>query len=148
MHVATLQRKYCWRHQKRKITDDWLACKAEATDPEGTFTVAAAEASLVEEVPVATLQRKCCWQHQERKLTRQPLRRQPQAQKGAFTVAADEASCVADEEEPSPAAAAGLEGAFTAAIAAGEGTTGAGEEGRGCGEQAGPECEQDRKGVV
>ncbi len=59
------------------MTDDW----ATAADPEGVFTVAAAEASLVEEVTVATLQRKCCWRHQERKMTGQPARWQPQTQR-------------------------------------------------------------------
>ncbi len=79
------------------MTVDWPACKAATADPEGAFTAAAAEASLVEEVPVATLQRKCCWQHQERKMTDNWVAAADP--EGAFTVAADEASCVADAEE-------------------------------------------------
>ncbi len=78
------------------------ACKAAAADPEGAFTVAAAEASLVEEVPVATLQRKCSWRHQERKLTRQTGRLQPQTQRALLQCAADEASLLAGAEVPGP----------------------------------------------
>jgi hypothetical protein len=131
------------------MTDDWPACKVEATDLEGAFTVAAAEASLVEEVPVATLQRKCCWRHQERKMTGQPAKQQPQTQRAPLQrLPMRPAAAKACAEEPGPSAAAGPEGDFTAATAAGGGTAGAGEEWRGCGEQAGPECEQDRKGVV
>ncbi len=76
------------------MSDNWSACKGAAADPEGAFTVAAAEASLV-----------------------------------------------AGAEEPGPAAAGNPEGAFTAATAEQV------KEGRGCGEQAGPVCGQDKRGV-